>query len=44
MSKNELVKCGVHYKKNGKVKGDKYLGTDENGNRWQIFRDGRKWK
>ena len=22
-----------------KVKGDKFLGTDEKGNRWQIFRD-----
>ena len=23
-----------------KVKGDKFLGTDKKGNRWQIFRDG----
>ena len=23
-----------------KVKGDKFLGTDKNGNKWQIFRDG----
>ena len=40
MSKNKLVECEVHYRKIVKMKGDKFLETDENKIKRQIFRDG----